>query len=135
VTIRQVRRRIPLPQEVAEVNDDLPDLMVDSDSDSDEVDGGSSTRFTARQFILLDEPQRLVIQKVVFLDQRYTALCNHWYKRVQDNQSWVLGSKILSNPERGIALVFHKDDTEKFYKLHARKVVEYIRKGTPRCIL
>jgi hypothetical protein len=36
--------------------------------------------------------------------------------------------KILSNPERGIALVFHKDDTDKFYKLHASKVVEYIRK-------
>ena len=36
--------------------------------------------------------------------------------------------KILSNPERGIALVFHKDDTDEFYKLHARKVVENIRK-------
>ena len=36
--------------------------------------------------------------------------------------------KILSNPDRGIALVFHKDDTDKFYKLHASKVVEYIRK-------
>jgi hypothetical protein len=32
------------------------------------------------------------------------------------------------SPERGIAVVFHKDDTDKFYKLHARKVVEYIRK-------
>jgi hypothetical protein len=36
--------------------------------------------------------------------------------------------KILSNPERSTALVFHKDDTDKFYKLHASKVVEYIRK-------
>ncbi len=36
--------------------------------------------------------------------------------------------KILSNPERGIALVFHRDDTDKFCKLHASKVVEYIRK-------
>ena len=36
--------------------------------------------------------------------------------------------KILSNPERGIALVFHKDDKDKFYKLHASKVVKYIRK-------
>ena len=36
--------------------------------------------------------------------------------------------KILSNPERGIALVFHKDDNDKFYKLHASKVVEYVRK-------
>jgi len=36
--------------------------------------------------------------------------------------------KILSNPERGIALVFHKDDTDKFYELHASKVVECIRK-------
>jgi hypothetical protein len=34
----------------------------------------------------------------------------------------------LSNPEHGIALVLHKDDTDKFYKLHASKVVEYIRK-------
>ena len=36
--------------------------------------------------------------------------------------------KILSNPERCIALVLHKDDTDKFYNLHASKVVEYIRK-------
>jgi hypothetical protein len=36
--------------------------------------------------------------------------------------------KILSNPERGIALVFHKDDTDKFYKLHTSEVVEYFRK-------
>jgi hypothetical protein len=36
--------------------------------------------------------------------------------------------KILSNPERGIALVFHKYDADKFYKLHASKVVEFIRK-------
>jgi hypothetical protein len=36
--------------------------------------------------------------------------------------------KILSNPECGIALVFHKDDTDKFYKLHGSKIVEYIRK-------
>jgi len=35
---------------------------------------------------------------------------------------------MTKNPERGIALVFHKDDTDKFYKLHASKVVEYIRK-------
>ncbi len=39
--------------------------------------------------------------------------------------------KILSNPERGIALVFHKDDTDKFYKLHTSEVVEYIRKVYP----
>ena len=34
----------------------------------------------------------------------------------------------MSNPERGIALVFHKDDIGKFYKLHVSKVVAYIRK-------
>ena len=34
----------------------------------------------------------------------------------------------IKNPERGIALMFHKDATDKFYKLHASKVVEYISK-------
>jgi hypothetical protein len=44
-----------------------------------------------------------------------------------DLTSQVQQRRILSNPDRGIALVFHKDDTDKFYKLHASKVVEYIR--------
>jgi len=50
VTIGQVRRRIPLrsrhqgsvlPPEVAEVNDYLPNMMVDSDFDSEDVDNRS----------------------------------------------------------------------------------------------
>jgi len=61
----------------------------------------------------------------VFIDRSLHQAQEHGFRELisQDKQR-----KILSNPERGIALVFYKDDTEKFYKLHASKVVEYIRK-------
>ena len=231
VTIRQVRRRVPLrsryqgrvtPQEVAEVNDNSPGLMVDSDADSDEVDGGSIQEhsqgllidsyasrvgvYSARQTSATRDTEDSISGPTVYrsLQPLGTYATTTQYKRVQDNQSWVLDSmanvnvacnpdlvvhlratdvaglrgiggitkleeigthplwgdvfidrsqpynilslhqaqehgfreltshdqqrKILSNPKRGIALVFHKDDTDKFYKLHASKVVEYVRK-------
>jgi hypothetical protein len=64
----------------------------------------------------------------VFIDrsQTYNILSLH---QVQVHDFRELTSqdqqrKILWNPQRGIALALHKEDTDKFNKLHASKVVE-----------